>query len=755
MDHPCVATTVAGVDRGRGISGVRVKALDRLRNALRGTAFFFLAAFAGQVAADFTATGSMATARAVHTATRLADGKVLIAGGGYICGYGCVSYLASAELYNPLNRTFTATGSMAIARYYATATALADGKVLIAGGYGSAGYLASAEVYDPATGTFAATGGMGVARYWHTATLLADGKVLIAGGYGTGGQLASAEVYDPATGAFTAATSMGVPRYMHTATLLADGKVLFAGGYGATGYLASWEVYDPASGRFTSAGNMATARGRHAAALLADGKVLVAGGIGCGSFSCSPLASAELYDPSRGTFSATGGLATARTGPSATLLVGGRVLIAGGYVSGWFGATSIQSAEQYDPASGRFTTAGSMTIPRREHTATLLPDGKVLIAAGIGSSTTSVASAELYSYAIPPVANAGPDQAIYLGQSATLSGTGSSDPGGAPLTYAWALDAKPGGSNATLSSSTGVTTSLTPDVIGQYTISLVVNNGTQSSDPDTVLVAVAPPPDTVAPTTTASASPPPNSAGWNAGNVTISLAAADNEGGSGVRSISYTITNGGMVSGANPTGASTSFSVTAEGINTVSYYAIDNAGNAETAKALVLRIDKTAPVLALPGTVTADATGPAGASVGYSISATDNSGLAPDFACTPASGSTFPIGTSTVGCTATDAAGNSASGSFTVTVNGPAAQAENLTTLVESLNLGGGTSTSLTSKLDNAIDLFATGSTTTACNVVNAFVNQVKAQSGKKLTSDQADQIIADAERIRAAQGCP
>lgn len=138
---------------------------------------------------------------------------------------------------------FTPTGSMATARYFHTATRLVDGKVLITGGFAQNGNnccaLQSAEVYDPATGLFSPTAGdMTTGRSNHTATLLADGKVLIAGGYfldGTFGPLQSAEVYDPATGTFSPTPgNMARSRYQHTATRLSDGKVLVVGGTDGT-----------------------------------------------------------------------------------------------------------------------------------------------------------------------------------------------------------------------------------------------------------------------------------------------------------------------------------------------------------------------------------------------------------------------------------------------------------------------------------------------------------------------------------------
>jgi hypothetical protein len=134
---------------------------------------------------------------------------------------------------------FEQTGSLNTARYLHTATLLPNGKVLVAGGFGA---LASAELYDPASGTWTATGNLATARDSHTATLLLNGKVLVAAGLGNG-IYASAELYDPASGTWTATRSLATLRELHTAALLPNGKVLVAGGYG-NGFLTSTELYD-------------------------------------------------------------------------------------------------------------------------------------------------------------------------------------------------------------------------------------------------------------------------------------------------------------------------------------------------------------------------------------------------------------------------------------------------------------------------------------------------------------------------------
>src|ERR1035437_1205776 len=279
----------------------------------------------------FTQTGSMTVARMNQSATRLLDGRVLIAGG---------SGDASAELYDPASGTFRSIGPMTAIRSQPTAVLLLDGRVLLVGGSAD---LTSVELYDPQTGKFTKTGSMTTARAGATATLLSDGRVLVAGGSG----LASAEVYDPRTGAFTATGPMAVGRSGQTATRLADGRVLIAGGrvIGLSS-LDSAEIYDPktydpktrTSGSFSPAGTMTTRRSSHTATALADGRVLLVGGAGSG-------ASAEVYVPKTGQFIATGSLVSEHSVQTATLLGDGRVLIAGG--NGGYGGSS--PAELYKP----------------------------------------------------------------------------------------------------------------------------------------------------------------------------------------------------------------------------------------------------------------------------------------------------------------------------------------------------------------------------------------------------------------------
>jgi Galactose oxidase, central domain/Kelch motif len=229
--------------------------------------------------------------------------------------------------------------------------------------------------------SWAAAASMATARAHMTATPLADGRVLVVGGVGE----TSTELYDLAGGTWSAGGALNVPRWLHRAVRLADGRVLVAGG-GA--YTASAELYDPATNRWTPTGSMSVDRYDFTATLLRDGRVLVVGGFSGNGTGVQ--ASAELFDPSTtGRWTSTGSLRTPRRNHTATLLRDGTVLVAGGFGDGW-----LREAELYDPARGRWKRVAPMTIPREHASATLLRDGRVLIAGG--GSPSATLSAELY-----------------------------------------------------------------------------------------------------------------------------------------------------------------------------------------------------------------------------------------------------------------------------------------------------------------------------------------------------------------------
>jgi hypothetical protein len=214
--------------------------------------------------------------------------------------------------------------TMLTARRGHTATRLSDGRVLIAGGENSAGALNDSEFYDPSAATFAAGANMGAARVDHSANLLADGRVLIAGGRSGAVALATTEIFDPATGTFTSGPSMSVARAGHSATLFADGRVFVAGGESGGGA----EIINVADGTSTAAGSMSAARSFHSAALLQDGRVLVVGGRNAGG---NELNSGEIFDTQAAAFSTIDSdLRVARAGAHLRVLFDGKVQIIGG-----------------------------------------------------------------------------------------------------------------------------------------------------------------------------------------------------------------------------------------------------------------------------------------------------------------------------------------------------------------------------------------------------------------------------------------
>src|SRR5260221_816603 len=165
------------------------------------------------------------------------------------------------------------------------------------------------------------------------------------------------------------------------------------------------------------------------------------------------------------------------------------------------------------------------------------------------------------------------------------------------------------------------------------------------------------------------------------------------------------------------------------------------------------------PVLSLPSSpLTVDATSPQGATVTYTATASepDDASATPTVSCTPASGSTFAIGTTTVNCTASDAASppDTTTGSFQVVVNGAAAQVSDLMTTVNSMGLSSGLQNSLDGKLNAALKAVNAGQTSTACSDLSDFIGQAQSQSGKGLTVSQANQPIAAATQVQAVLGC-
>lgn len=320
-------------------------------------------ASAGTAPPSASEAGLMRQLHVAHTASRLADGRVLVAGGWD--GYG-------AEIYDPETHAWSTTPPMGEARDGHTATVLSDGTVLIIGGAATdmrPGHQ-SGERYDPAADTWTPTAPMATPRVHHGATLLPDGRVLVTGGstHVTGGRpMASAEVYDPVRDEWAAVPDMQDARMGHTATLLQTGVVLVAGGSADS---RASELFDPSQDAWSETGETAAGVRDHAAELLADGRVLIVGGaVLLSTNSVTDNYLAELYDPTTGAWEAAG------------------------HSSGWPGAmAALPSGEVllsdrgsvtiYDPATGSWTRAPSLSHAWGGYSVTTLPDGTVLMAGG-------------------------------------------------------------------------------------------------------------------------------------------------------------------------------------------------------------------------------------------------------------------------------------------------------------------------------------------------------------------------------------
>ncbi len=352
----------------------------------------------------FTPSGNMAVARSYHTATLLRDGTVLITGG--ISNNEAVD---SAEVFDPETGTFRRVGNMKSPRAYHTATLLPDGsgRVLLVGGIASTQTydpVSSSELFDPETETFSLTGAATVGRAFHTATAV-WGTVVVSGGITTGwAPLDSAEIYSPMTRTFSATGSMSEKRYSHTATLLDDGWVFVAGGANqeTCASLASMERFNLDHDGFDTSVPMLSPRAWHTATRLQDGRLLLAGGSqvdACNDTSLTVISAADIYDPEFQTYTVPGKqLATPRSLHTATLLPDGRVLLVGGYTASGidpnsgsaYYTNSTNSAEVFDPATESFSFTVEMAVPRAGHAATLLQDGRVLITGGSGDLTTEI-----------------------------------------------------------------------------------------------------------------------------------------------------------------------------------------------------------------------------------------------------------------------------------------------------------------------------------------------------------------------------
>ncbi len=369
---------------------------------------------AGAPMGAFKAAGTLKDARYLHTATKLQDGRVLVVGGRGVDG---TRELDTVELYEPKKNRWVAGPKLPSGRSGHTATLLLDGRVLVTGGttHEDNRFVAqaSAELFDPKANQWKPAAAMAQARNWHTATLLDDGRVLVAGGAREQkSHLATAELYDPANDVWTAAAAMKQARCLHQAVRLSDGSVLVVGGRSnqqqpessapdagmaqrphgdskaSTGFgapIASVERWTPAG--WTSMPETVDPRQRHALVALPKGAMAVGGATRTGLTNL-----AELWAPDAGAWVTPEHSLSMGLGSHTATALDGDVLVIGGEPPN---SVDTSRAQRYEAAGQRWCLAGELLSSRKQHTATRLDDGKVLVVGGVSAGICE-ATAELW-----------------------------------------------------------------------------------------------------------------------------------------------------------------------------------------------------------------------------------------------------------------------------------------------------------------------------------------------------------------------
>lgn len=318
---------------------------------------------------------------------------------------------ATTEFFNFRTLDSEAGPAMNASRALHAYTTLNDGRVMFIGGLdATATVTTSCEIYDPVANTFTTVAPLPGPRAGHAAATMPDGRVLVVGGTtnftdltaAIVGVLNSTSIYDPAADSWSSGPNIGGRRLVPALSRLSNGQMLVSGGIEVTIFFGfpvaavsttAAQRFNPASNSWTSAPNMPAGRAYHHdnQVTLADGRLMLTGGVLLPSLlnaaNAASIVEADIYDPVANSWLATT-MSRARTGHSASLLPNGNVVVCGGSEGLLSAAVALDAVAVFDPTNGTWTDTAPMTVARVGHTAVVVPDGSVVL---LGPDTSTEA----------------------------------------------------------------------------------------------------------------------------------------------------------------------------------------------------------------------------------------------------------------------------------------------------------------------------------------------------------------------------
>ncbi len=332
----------------------------------------------------------MNVARAFSAVTTLQNGSVFVAGG--YAGEVANSSISTAEMYNPHTNKWTLVAPMLVGTAGARAATLSNGDVLVAGGLGNSGVLTTCQLYDPSTNTWALTGNLSEATFDEQIVTLNNGNILVVGGDFSGGENNATQIYNPSIGTWSNAAPQPLARADMIVVKLPNGNVLVAGGHTAFAPTLLSTIYDPTTNTWNATSPLMVPGGDSGGVLLHNGAVLMVGGYTPYNDSENTfqyLYTTQLFNPSSDKWTMTGDLNFPRgeIGLSTVVLPNGEVLVPGG---NYQPETGQSTAELYNPSTGTWSMAGVMSVPRGSGAmAIVLDTGYVLVFGGLLPHTCS------------------------------------------------------------------------------------------------------------------------------------------------------------------------------------------------------------------------------------------------------------------------------------------------------------------------------------------------------------------------------